>query len=85
MPETPKAFKAATAQEIRAILGPANTDDEMIFVVRETGASKEEVLQAFTWLNDDDYLGKGLRLPMNSRVRAVYEILQESQNSEPER
>jgi hypothetical protein len=43
-------------------------------------ADTAEVLQAFTWLNDDDYIGAKLKRPMNSRIRAVYEILQEDED-----
>lgn len=83
MPEVQKALHSATDHDIRAVLGP--TDDEMVFMIQETGASKGEALQAFTWLNDDDYIGAKLKRPMNNRIRAVYDILLDAQNGELER
>ncbi|MBI3440212.1 MAG: hypothetical protein HY052_00110 [Proteobacteria bacterium] len=79
LPEIQRAFNPATGHDISTILGPV--DEEMVFIIQETGASKEEVLQAFTWLNDDDYIGARPKRPMNSRVCAVYEILQEAQDT----
>jgi hypothetical protein len=82
MPETVKFHTPATDRDIRAILGP--TDDELVFIIQETGASRDEVLRAFTWLSDDDYMGAGLQRPISSRVRAVYEILREEQDGQDE-
>ena len=75
MSEKQQTHISATTQEIRSILGSA--DEETVFSIQETGASGQEVLQALTWLNDDDYIGAELKRTMNNRIRAVYEILQE--------
>jgi hypothetical protein len=66
--------KAATGQEIRNILGPV--DDEMVAAILRTGASSGEMLEAFEWLNDDDYMGTQLQRPMNDNVRRVCELLE---------
>ena len=73
-----KAKKSATSHDIRAILGP--TDDDIVTSILSTGATRDEVLQAFEWLDDDDYMGADLKKPMNSNIRRIYEILQEDRD-----
>lgn len=83
MPDVRAVPDLVTERDIHAILGPI--DDEMVFIIQETGASRDEVLQAFMWLNDDDYIGGELKRPISNRVRAVYEILFEAQELAVER
>lgn len=73
-----KATKQATGQEIRKILGPA--DDEVVRAIQDIGASPMEVLQAFEWLEDDNFMGKNLKKPMASKTRRVYELLVEDRD-----
>lgn len=75
----PKKSIAATDNDIRHILGPS--DDELISAVRNTGATREEVLQAFQWLEGEDP-GKTARKPMTATIRSVYDILVEDQDSQ---
>lgn len=65
----------ATGQEIQEILGPA-AEETIINDILQTGASRQEVLEAFEWLHDDDYMGADLERPMDARSRMVYDILQ---------
>lgn len=74
--EQNKSTKPASDREIRQVLG-SKIDDDLVMAVRNTGASYEEVLQAFEWIDDDDYIGKSVRKPMGATVRRVYELLLE--------
>ena len=65
--------RAATASEIRSILGPA--EDEVITRILATRATPAEVLEAFTWANADDQIGTELRHSRSGAVGEVYEIL----------
>lgn len=79
--ETNKQQKSATDTEIRAILG-SSTDDSLVMAVRNTGASYGEVLEAFEWIVDDDYMGKKARRPAAGVVARVCDILQEDEYKE---
>ena len=63
---------AATAGEIRAILGPVN--DDLVIAILQTGAARNDVMQASTWLETGEYHLTGTR---NARdvVMRVHEIL----------
>ncbi|TAL40152.1 MAG: hypothetical protein EPN97_00560 [Alphaproteobacteria bacterium] len=63
----------ATERDIRSMLGPV--DNEIIVAIKDTGASRDELLQANAWLEEDDYIGAMLEKPMTHRVRRVYDIL----------
>lgn len=83
MAELKKGSCGATRDDIHDVLGPV--DDEMVFLIQEAGASKDEVMQAFAWLSDDDYMGGTLGRSIGSRIRDVYDILLESQGDRYER
>jgi hypothetical protein len=65
----------ATEKDIRRALGPV--DNEIIIAIQDTGASRDDVLQANAWLEEDDYIGAMLEKPMTHRVRRVYDILRD--------
>jgi hypothetical protein len=65
--------RPATASEIVAILG--HLDDGVIVRILATGASQAEVLEAFTWANADDQLGRELLRRPHGAAGAVYDIL----------
>jgi hypothetical protein len=71
------ATAPATAQEIAEVIG--KQDELLIAQILRTGASREEVLQAHTWLNADDALGKSLGRPMRGGAAKVLEILEAAQ------
>lgn len=62
-----------TANEIRSVLGPV--DNALLAEVMATGASFEELREAFGWLNHDDAL-VGAGPPPGSRVAELIELLE---------
>lgn len=68
----------ASVSEIRRILGPS--DDDLIMAVQNTGATREEVLMAFQWVEGEDP-GNTARKPMTERIRSVYDLLSDSRTS----
>lgn len=67
------ATRHATASEIIAIVG--HLDDGVIARILATGATPAEVLEAFTWANADDRLGRELLRRPHGAAGTVYEIL----------
>ncbi len=65
----------ATAYEIRQALGPL--DDDMLMAILGTGATLNEIVQAYAWLQENDVIGGDLEKPMTANVRKVFDILQE--------
>jgi hypothetical protein len=65
----------ATEKDIRKVLGAV--DNEIVIAIKDTGASRDEVLQAQAWLDEDDYIGAMLEKPLTHRVRRIYNILRD--------
>lgn len=65
--------QAASAAEIRAILGPIG--DTTLIEIQRTGASAAEVLEAFTRLEEDDAVGPVARRPATATVVEVMALL----------
>lgn len=65
--------RAASAAEIRAILGPVG--DATLIEIQRTGATAAEVLEAFTRLEADDAVGPVAQRPASATVRAVMALL----------
>jgi hypothetical protein len=64
---------AITREEIVSVLGPA--DETLIADLMATGASFEELREAWAWLNGDEALmGEGRPLP-GTRVAELIELL----------
>lgn len=74
-----QSLRAATADEIRKIVGPL--EDAVLMRIIETGATAAEVLEAFTWTAADDQIGTELERGPRDVVAQVYEILK---TEEPE-
>lgn len=72
---------AATASQIRQILGPA-IDEELVLRILDTNAGQHEVQAAVEWLEDDDYMGAEKEEPVYPRIRLVYEILRAERESD---
>jgi hypothetical protein len=72
----------ATVQDIRDILGPV--DDALIASVLALGATREEILEANTWLNSDDYMHRQLHHALRGTAAQVFDIL-EAEIQEPDR
>lgn len=64
----------ATANEVRAIIGPC--DDEIVAGVVATGATRDEVLEALAWLASDDYLHRKLHHSLSGRAADVFDVLE---------
>jgi hypothetical protein len=63
-----------TAEEIAAILGPV--DETLIAEINQTGATAEELAQAYAWLNADEALiNEGRPLP-SGRVAELVSLLE---------
>jgi hypothetical protein len=75
--------RPATAKEIVEIVGPL--DDAVLVRIVETEASAAEVLEAFTWVTADDYIGTELEQAPRGVVARVYEILKEEEPEPDER
>ena len=69
----------ATSEDIQEILGSA-AEGDLVNAILHTNASRKEVLEAFEWLHDDDYMGAGLERPMDARSQQVYDILHRELN-----
>lgn len=74
--------RAATASEIRDIVGPL--EDNVVASIVALGATRDEVLEAQAWLASDDYLHRELRHALQGRAAQVFEIL-EAELPEPDR
>ncbi|HEX3538395.1 MAG TPA: hypothetical protein VHU15_16680 [Stellaceae bacterium] len=67
------ATQAATASEVIAIVG--RLDDAIVARIIATGATTDEVLEAFTWAQADDQIGTELGHGRHGTVGEVYDIL----------
>jgi hypothetical protein len=65
--------RPATAAEIIAICG--HLDDGVIARILATGATRSEVLEAFTWCSADDQIGTELQHQRHRKAGEVYDIL----------
>lgn len=63
-----------TREKIIEIVGPL--EDDQVAAILATGATDADVMEAFAWLSEDEYLGNVLQRPMRGVVAEVYEILQ---------
>ena len=62
-----------TRDDVAAVCG--RLDDIKIAGIIGTGASREELVEARTWLAADDQLGKTVRRMPTGRVAQIIEIL----------
>jgi len=76
-----QADRPATASEIREIIGMA--EDDMLERIMEIGATSEEILEARTWLDADDYVQRKHHHTLSGRAAAVLEAL-EAEPPEPD-
>jgi len=65
---------AMTREEILSILGPV--DDDLVAELMGTGATVDELGEAWGWLNNDEaFMGAGRPLP-GTRVGMLIELLE---------
>jgi ribosomal protein S28E/S33 len=62
-----------TRQQVIDIVGRLG-DDKLAQIIA-TGATGAEIMEAQTWLGEDDYMGRELHRGVSGRVAAVFEIL----------
>ena len=70
----PHSARAAAASEIREIVGAL--DDGTLLRVAAIGATREELLEAWTWLGSDDYLQRAHHHMLSGRAAAVVNVLE---------
>jgi hypothetical protein len=64
----------ATANEVVAITGPL--DDGVMAAVSRTGVTRDEVMEAYTWLSADDYLRRERHSAIHGTAAEVYRIFE---------
>ncbi|WP_342236697.1 hypothetical protein [Inquilinus sp. OTU3971] len=70
-----------SAEDVAAILGPA--EETLVADIIRTGASREELAQAWAWVGSDDaMIGDGRPLP-SGRVAELVELLAPEEDDEP--
>jgi hypothetical protein len=69
--------------QVTAIVG--HVDDEIVARIIETGATADQVLEAFTWFNAEEAIAPNPEHQMTDPVRRVYAILASAQAEEEER
>jgi hypothetical protein len=74
-----------THDEVRQVV--AGLSDQAVMRIIATGATREQLLEAFTWLQDDENLGSQLERRPSGVVGEVYDILaaEESELEDDER
>ncbi|MDQ7980681.1 hypothetical protein QYH69_25925 [Paraburkholderia sp. SARCC-3016] len=68
-----QAEQPATANDIRAIIGPF--EDDVVVKILDVHPTAAEVLNAFTWLRSDEHLQRRLAHELHGRAAQVFEIL----------
>lgn len=72
-----------TARDITAIIGPA--DEDLLSEIMLTGATPEELAQAWAWVNSDDVLiDAGRPLPAG-KVAELIDLLDDGDDDDLER
>jgi hypothetical protein len=69
-----KPDKGATASEVREIVG--TLDDSVIASIVALDATRDEILEAQTWLASDDYLHRELHHSLQGRAAQVFDLLE---------
>ena len=62
-----------TREQVIHIVG--DIGDDRIMEIISTGATADELLEAFAWLTEDDYLGAELERPLAGVVARLVDIL----------
>jgi len=70
-----------TREEVRAVLGPV--DDSLIVEILGTGASLEELTEAYAWVTDDEAPMNAGRPLASGRVSLLIDILEAAEEEAP--
>lgn len=65
--------KVATSDDIRIIAGPL--DHDIITAILHLGATRQEIMEAFSWLEESHFTRSVSMKPMSECTRRVFEIL----------
>jgi hypothetical protein len=71
-----------TREDVVAVLGPV--DDGLVAEILGTGASPEELAEAYAWFTNDEALMNAGRPLASSRVGRLIDILEEAEEDEDE-
>ena len=63
-----------TREDVIEIAGPL--DDGRVLQILKTGATRDELLEAFTWVSADDAMARELHHQPHGRVAQLCEILE---------
>ena len=69
-----------THEDVRAVLGPV--DDALVTEILATGASQEELAEAYAWVTNDEALMNIGRPLASSRVGRLIDILELAEEDE---
>jgi hypothetical protein len=64
---------AMTPEDVGAVLGP--TDEPLVSDLIRTGATREELAEAWAWVNSDEALLNEGRRPPSGRVAQLVDLL----------
>jgi len=82
--DNPQIQPQMTRQDILDIVD--NVDDDLVIQIIDTGATKQELLEAITWLSgDEEVLATALDREPSGRVAQLCDILSTSALGEEER
>lgn len=73
--ERPNRPIVVTEQDVRRVLGPV--DDDIVAAIQDTGATREDLVRAYAWFDEDDDDEAVIGKPLTYRSRRVYDILRE--------
>jgi hypothetical protein len=71
-----------TREDVVAVLGPV--DDSLVAEILGTGASPEELAEAYAWFTNDEALMNAGRPLASSRVGRLIDILEAAEEDEDE-
>jgi hypothetical protein len=70
-----------TREEVRAVLGPV--DDSLVVEILGTGASPEELAEAYAWITDDEVPMNAGRPLASGQVNLLIDILEAAEEEAP--
>ena len=79
----PKTHGVLSGAEVKSIVG--SVDDEIVLEILGTGASAEQVMEAFMRVSGNTSLGEDLERPADAIVLKVMEALTRDEDGEDER
>lgn len=77
------ASQKATYAQVTAICG--QMDEEVVTRIIDSGATSDQVLEAYTWLNAEEAIAPSPEHQMSEMVRRVYAILEAEQGDDEAR